>query len=70
MSCDNKLYEEGSEISNNVENLELSLSDEIKTALMYIAWYITRNDNQPSKYKTHFYLYIFLKIYFSLIQFV
>ena len=24
-------------------------------ALVYIAGYITRNDNQPSEYKSHFY---------------
>ena len=54
-SCDDKLYEEGSEIFVNPENLEPSLSDEIKMALMYIAGYITINDNQPSEYGTHYY---------------
>ena len=54
-SCDYKLCEEGSEILDNLENLELSLSNEIKMVLVYIAGYITRNDNQPSERETHFY---------------
>ena len=54
-SCGYKLYEEGSEIFDNLENLEPFLSYEIKMALVYIAGYITRNDNQPSKCETHFY---------------
>ena len=37
ISCDYKLYEEGSEIFDNLENLEPSLSNEIKMALMYIS---------------------------------
>ena len=36
-SCDYKLCEEGSEIFDNLENLEPSLSNEIKMALVYIA---------------------------------
>ena len=47
--------EEGSEIFDNLENLEPSLSNEIKMALVYIAGYITRKDNQPSEWETHFY---------------
>ena len=47
--------EEGSDIFDNLENLEASLSDEIKMVLVYIAGYITRNDNQPSEYETYFY---------------
>ena len=54
-SCDYKFYEEGSEIFDDLENLEPSLCDEIKMALMLIAGYITRNDNQPNEYETHFY---------------
>ena len=54
-SCDYKVCEEGSEIFDNLENLEPSLSNEIKMALVYIAGYITRNDNQPSECETHFY---------------
>ena len=38
-----------------LENLEPSLSDEIKMALMYTAGYIARNSNQPSEYETYFY---------------
>ena len=53
--CDYKLCEEGSEIFENLENLEPFLSDEMGMALIYIAGYITRKDNQPSEYKTHFY---------------
>ena len=53
--CDYKLCEEGSEIFDNLESLEPSLSNEIKMALVYIAGYITRNDNQPSECETHFY---------------
>ena len=55
ISCDYKLCEEGSEIFDNLENLEPSLSNEIKIALVYIAGYITRNDNQPSECEIHFY---------------
>ena len=44
-----------SEIFDNLENLEPSLSNEIKMALVYIAGYITRNDDQLSEYETHFY---------------
>ena len=54
-SCDYKLCEEGSEIFDKLENLEPSLSNEIKMALVYIAGYITRNDNQLSECETHFY---------------
>ena len=54
-SCDYKLCEEGSEIFDNLENLEPSLLNEIKMAFVYITGYITRNDNQPSKCETHFY---------------
>ena len=50
-----KLCEEGSEIFDNMENLEPSFSEKIKMAHVYIARYITRNDNQLSKYETHFY---------------
>ena len=46
---------EGSEKFDNLENLEPSLSSEIKMALVYIAGYITRNGNQPSECETHFY---------------
>ena len=46
---------EGSEIFDNLENLEPSLSNEIKMAFVYIAWYITRNDNYLSECETHFY---------------
>ena len=53
-SCDYKVGEEGSEIFDNLENLEPSLSDEIKMALMYIAWYITRNDINPVNKKPIF----------------
>ena len=48
-------FEEGSEIFDNLKNLEPSLSNEIKMALVYIAGYITRNDNLPSECETHFY---------------
>ena len=34
-SCDYKLYEEGSEIFDDLKNLEPSLSNEIKMALVY-----------------------------------
>ena len=54
-SCDYKLCEKDSEIFDNLENFELSLSSEIKIALVYIAKYITRNDNQPSECEIHFY---------------
>ena len=54
-SCDYKLCEESSEIFDNLENLEPSLSNEIKMALVYIAKYISKNDNQPSECETHFY---------------
>ena len=54
ISCDISC-KEGSEIFDNLENLEPSLSYEIKIALVYIAGYITRNDNQPSECETHFY---------------
>ena len=50
-----KLCLEGSEIFNNLENLEPSLSDEIKISIGYLAKYITRNDNQPREYETRFY---------------
>ena len=40
---------------DNLENLEPSLSNEIKMVLVYIAGYITRNDNQFSECETHFY---------------
>ena len=46
-SCDYNLCEERSEISDNLENLETSLSNEIKMSLVYIAGYMTRKDNQP-----------------------
>ena len=52
---DYKLCEEGSEIFDNLENLESSLSNEIKMALVYIAGYITRNDYQPSECEANFY---------------
>ncbi len=48
-SCD---HEKGSEIFDNLENLEKSLSNEMKMALAYIAGYITRNGNQPSECET------------------
>ena len=54
-SCDYKLCEEGSEIFDNLKNLEPALSNEIKMALVYIAGYITRNDYQSSECETHFY---------------
>ena len=54
-SCDYQLCEEGSEIFDNPENSEPSLSKEIKMALVYIAGYITRNDNQTSECEMHFY---------------
>ena len=54
-SCDYKLCEKGSEIFDHPENLEPSLSNEIKMALVYIAGYFRRNDNQPSECETHFY---------------
>ena len=41
------LLEKGSEIFYNLEYLEPSHSDEPKIALVYIAGYIIRNDNQP-----------------------
>ena len=47
-----QLCQDDSEIFDNVKNLEVSLSDEIKMAIVYIAGYISRNDNQ---YETHFY---------------
>ena len=50
--CDYVFCEEGSEIFNNSEP---SLSNETRMVLMYIAGYITRNQNQPSEYETHFY---------------
>ena len=53
--CNYKLCENDSEIFDNLENLEPSLSNEIKMALVYIAGYIKRNDNQPSECETHFY---------------
>ena len=53
-SCDYKFCEQGLEIYDNLENLEPSLSNEIKMALVYIAGYITRKDNQPSECETHF----------------
>ena len=40
---------------DNRENLEPFLSNEIKMALVYIAGYITRNDNQSKEYEIHFY---------------
>ena len=54
-SFDYKLCEEGSEIFDNMENLESSLSNKMKMALVYIPGCITRNDNQPSECETHFY---------------
>ena len=45
----------GKRYLDNLENLEPSLSDEMKMAPMYIARYITRNDNQPWEYETHSY---------------
>ena len=54
-SCDYKLCEEGSEIFDNLENLEPSVSHEIKMALVHIAGYFTRNDNQSSECETRFY---------------
>ena len=47
-------FEQCSEIFDNLENLEPSLFNEIKMALVYFAGYITRNDNQPSECKTHY----------------
>ena len=54
-SCDYKLCEEDLEIFDHLENLESSLSNEIKVTLVYIAGYNARNDTQPSEYETHFY---------------
>ena len=53
-SCDYKLCEEVSEIFDHLLNLEPPLSNEIKMAIVYIAGYITRNDNKFSEYETHF----------------
>ena len=61
-SCDYKLSEKGSEIFDNLENLEPSLSNEIKMVFVYIAGYITRNNNQPSECETHFYHEKYLNI--------
>ena len=55
ISWDYSLCGECSEIFDNLENLEPFLSDKINIGLMYIVGYITRNDNQPSEYETHFY---------------
>ena len=41
-SCYDKLGEEGSEIFDILKNLEASLSDERKIALVYIAGYLTK----------------------------
>ena len=38
-----------------LENLEPSLFNEIKKPFVYIAGYLTRNDNQFSECETHFY---------------
>ena len=54
-SYDYKLCDEGSEIFDNLENLEPDLSNEIKMALVYKAGYIKRNDNQPSACENNFY---------------
>ena len=54
-SCDYKLCEDDSEIFDNLKNLALSLSNKIKIALVCIAGYIPRNDNQHNEYETHFY---------------
>ena len=62
-SCNYKLCKEGSEIFNNLENLELSLSAEIKLALVYIAEYTIRNYNQPREYEIHFYYEKYGNIY-------
>ena len=53
-SCDYELCEEGSEIFDNLENSESSISNEIKMALVYIAGYTIRNDDQASECKIHF----------------
>ena len=50
-----KLCEEDSEIFDNLENLEPSLSNEIKMVHVFIAGYITWNDNQHIEYEDHFY---------------
>ena len=38
-----------------LENLEPSVSNEIKMTLMYITGYTTRSDHQTSEYGTYFY---------------
>ena len=52
--CDYKLWKEGSEIFDNLENLKPSLSDGIKMTLVYIAGYFTRMIIHPGKMKPIF----------------
>ena len=52
--CDYKFWKESTEIFDSLKNLQPSLSDEIKIALMFIAGYITKNDYQSREYETHF----------------
>ena len=54
-SSDYQLCGESLEIFDHLENLEPSLSSEIKMALVCIVGYITRNDNRSSECETHFY---------------
>ena len=49
ISCDYKLCEEGSKIFDNLKNFVPSFPDEIKMALIFIARYIIRNDNQMAR---------------------
>lgn len=54
-SCKYKLFDKGSEVVENLEDLESSLSDEIEMTLVCIAGYVTRNDNQSSECENNFY---------------
>ena len=44
--CSYKLSEEASEVFDNLESLEVSLPEQTKKALVYIAGYITRKDEE------------------------
>ena len=48
-SCSYLLCEEGAEVFDNLAELELSIPEETKMSLVYIAGYVTRNDPELSE---------------------
>ena len=63
-SCSYLLCEEGAEVFDNLAELELSIPDETKMSLVYIAGYVTRNDPELSeKPATGTYNFLFSKIW-------